>query len=48
MPKDKEGHSVVLNDERQEQPADKERAQTAHRTEKGKMPQQKVRKDEEG
>jgi hypothetical protein len=30
----------------QEQPADKERAQTASKTEKGKMPPQKVRKDE--
>jgi hypothetical protein len=47
MPKDKEGHGVVLDDKGQEQPADKERAQTAHKTEKGKMPPQKVRKDED-
>jgi hypothetical protein len=50
MPKDKEGHGVVLDDKGQEQPADKERAQTAskteNKTEKGKMPPQKVRKDE--
>jgi hypothetical protein len=46
MPRDKEGHGVVLDDKGQEQPADKERAQTASKTEKGKMPPQKVRKDE--
>jgi hypothetical protein len=46
MPKDKEGHGVILNNKGQEQPADKERAQTASKTEKGKMPPQKVREDE--
>jgi hypothetical protein len=50
MPKHQEGHGVVLDDKGQEQPADKERAQTAstteNKTEKGKMPPQKVRKDE--
>jgi hypothetical protein len=46
MPKDKEGHGVVLDDKGQEQPADKERAQNASKTEKGNMPPQKVRKDE--
>jgi hypothetical protein len=37
---------VVLDEKNQEQPADKDRAQTAHKTNRGHMPQQPVeRKD---
>jgi hypothetical protein len=47
MPRDKEGHGVVLDDKGQEQPADKNRAQTANKTEPGHMPPQKPTKDDE-
>jgi len=40
MPKDKKGHGVVLDEKGQEQPADKDRAQTAQKTEPGRMPSQ--------
>jgi hypothetical protein len=40
MPKDKKGHGIVLDDKAQEQPPDKARAQTAHKTEPGHMPPQ--------
>jgi hypothetical protein len=36
---------IVLDERGQEQPADKNRAQTAPKTEPGHMPQQKIEKD---
>ncbi len=47
MSKNKEGHEVVLDDKGQEQPKDKDRAQTATRTKPGHMPMQPVKKDDE-
>ena len=44
MPKNKEGHGVVLDEKGQEQPKDKDRAQTATKTEPGHMPQQLTKK----
>jgi hypothetical protein len=43
------GHGIVLDEKSQEQPKDKdkERAQTAHKSEPGHMPQQPVKKDDE-
>jgi hypothetical protein len=38
---------IGLDDKAQEQPQDKERAQTAHKTDQGKMPPQKVEQDDE-
>jgi hypothetical protein len=35
MSTEKKGHSIVLDDKGQEQPSDKDRAQTAHKTEPG-------------
>lgn len=46
MPKGDKQQGIVLDDRNQEQPADKERAQTAHKTRPGHMPPQKVKKDE--
>jgi hypothetical protein len=46
MQKDKSSQGIVLDEKSQEQPKDKERAQTAHKTEPGRMPQQPVKKDE--
>jgi hypothetical protein len=43
MPKDKKGHGIVLDDKGQEQPMDKDRAQTAHKTE----PEQLIKNDDE-
>jgi hypothetical protein len=40
MPKDKKGHGIVLDEKGQEQPADKERARTANKTQPGHMPAQ--------
>jgi hypothetical protein len=40
MPRDKEGHRIILDDKGQEQPTDKDRAQTAQKTEPGHMPSQ--------
>jgi hypothetical protein len=40
MPRDKEGHGIILDDKGQEQPTDKDRAQTAQKTEPGHMPSQ--------
>jgi hypothetical protein len=40
MPKNKEGHGIVLDKQGQEQPADKDRAQTANKAEPGHMPPQ--------
>jgi hypothetical protein len=46
MPKNKEGHGIVLDDKGQEQPKDKDRAQTAVKTEPGHMPPQPAKEDE--
>jgi hypothetical protein len=48
MPKDDKQQGIVLDDKNQEQPADKDRAQTAHKTQPDKTAPQKVRKDEPG
>jgi hypothetical protein len=40
MPKNKERHGIVLDRQGQEQPADKDRAQTANKAEPGHMPPQ--------
>jgi hypothetical protein len=40
MPKNNEGHGIVLDDKGQEQPKDKDRAQRADKTEPGHMPEQ--------
>ena len=37
-------HGIVLDEKAQEQPADKDRAQTATKTEPGHMPPQLVKK----
>jgi hypothetical protein len=41
------GHGIVLDEKGQEQPKDKERAQTANRTGPGHMPQQPIKEDDE-
>jgi len=47
MQKDKSSQGIVLDEKSQEQPKDKERAQTVHKTEPGHMPHQPVKKDDE-
>jgi hypothetical protein len=47
MPKDKSSQGIVLDEKSQEQPKDKERARTAHKSEPGHMPQQPVKQDDE-
>ena len=47
MQKDKSSQGIVLDEKSQEQPKDKERAQTAHKTEPRHMLQQPVKKDDE-
>jgi hypothetical protein len=47
MSKDKSSQGIVLDEKSQEQPKDKERAQTAHKTNPGDMPQQPVKQDDE-
>ena len=47
MPKDKSSQSIVLDEKAQEQPKDKERAQSAPKFEPGHMPQQPAKKDDE-
>jgi hypothetical protein len=47
MPRNKEGHGVVLDDKGQEQPKDKTQAQTATKTEPDHMPKQPGKKDDE-
>ena len=47
MQKDKSSQGVVLDEKSQEQPKDKERARTAHRSEPGHMPPQPVEEDDE-
>jgi len=43
----KKGHGIVLDEKGQEQPADKERARTANKTQPGHMPQQPENTDDE-
>jgi hypothetical protein len=45
--KDKSSQGIVLDEKSQEQPKDKDRAQTAHKSEPGHMPQQPARKDDD-
>jgi hypothetical protein len=45
--KDKSSQGIALDEKAQEQPADKDRAQKAHKSEPGHMPQQPVEKDDE-
>jgi hypothetical protein len=40
MPKHEQGHGIVLDDKGQEQPADKDRAQKADKTQPGHVPPQ--------
>jgi hypothetical protein len=47
MQKDKSGQGIVLDERGQEQPKDKERAQTAHKTPPDDTPQRRVEKDDE-
>jgi hypothetical protein len=47
MQKDKSSQGIVLDEKSQEQPRDKERAQTAHKTQSGHMPRQPVKQDDE-
>jgi hypothetical protein len=47
MPRNKEGHGVVLDDKGQEQPKDKDRAQTATKTKPDRMPKQPIKNDDE-
>jgi hypothetical protein len=47
MQKDKSSQGIVRDEKSQEQPKDKERARTAHRSEPGHMPQQPVEEDDE-
>lgn len=46
MSRNKEGHGIVTDDKGQEQPNDKERAQTAHKTEPGHTPKRPDKDDE--
>jgi hypothetical protein len=45
--KDKSSQGIALDEKAQEQPADKDRAQKAHKSEPGHRPQQPVEKDDE-
>jgi hypothetical protein len=47
MQKDKSSQGIVLDEKSQEQPKDKQRAQTAHKSEPGHRPQQPAKKDDE-
>ena len=47
MQRDKSSQGIVLDEKAQEQPKDKERAQTAHKSEPGHKPQQPVKTDDE-
>jgi hypothetical protein len=46
MQKDKSSQGIVLDEKAQEQPRDKERAQTAHKSAPGQTPHQRVDKDD--
>jgi hypothetical protein len=45
--KDKSRQGIVLDEKSQEQPKDKDRAQKAHKSEPGHIPQQPVKKDDQ-
>lgn len=47
MQNDKSSQGIVLDEKSQEQPKDKERAQTPRKSEPGHMPPQPPRKDDE-
>jgi hypothetical protein len=47
MQKDKSSQGIVLDEQAQEQPKDKERAQTAHKSEPDPIPPQPVKPDDE-
>ncbi len=47
MQKDKSSQGIVLDEKSQEQPVDKERAQTAHKSDSGHVPHQPIEKDDE-
>jgi uncharacterized protein (DUF885 family) len=47
MQKDKSSQGIALDEKSQEQPKDKKRAQTAHETKPGHMPQQPVKKEKD-
>jgi hypothetical protein len=47
MQKDKSSQGIVLDEKSQEQPADKERAQRASKTEPSHTADQRVKKDDE-
>jgi hypothetical protein len=47
MQKDKSSQGIVLDEKSQEQPSDKERAQTAHKSDSGHVPHRPVEKDDE-
>ena len=47
MQKDKSSQGIVLDEKSQEQPKDKERAQTVHKTERGHRPHRRIEKDDE-
>ncbi|MET0224363.1 MAG: hypothetical protein ABW346_08305 [Terrimicrobium sp.] len=47
MQKDKSSQGIVLDEKSQEQPADKERAQKASKTEPSHTADQRVKKDDE-
>ena len=47
MQKDKSSQGIVLDEKSQEQPKDKARAQTVHKTERGHKPHQPVKEDDE-
>ena len=47
MQKDKSSQGIVLDEKSQEQPKDKQRAQTVHQSEPGHSPQRPAEKDDE-
>jgi hypothetical protein len=47
MQRDKSSQRIVLDEKSREQPKDEERAQAAHKTEPGPMPEQSVKEDDE-
>ncbi|MBN8988547.1 MAG: hypothetical protein J0H42_09880 [Rhizobiales bacterium] len=45
--KDKSSQGIVLDEKAQEQPKDKERAQTVHKSEPGHTPKQPIERDDQ-
>ena len=45
--KDKSSQGIVLDEKAQEQPTDKQRAQTVHKSKPDHVPRQQVREDDE-